>query len=147
MAAKCFACDRRLGRDPLLVDTRDGQLVHVGSECGKLVIEAGELGYQPPKGGPRLWPLMPVAVLDAGKEALVGIFVEDRMRKVIASGAVKREEKRQTLRGLKALRFLALAVVLLALMGCTGGAAYRDPEPTTYGYAPRYLRTSGSCRR
>ncbi len=51
----CFACDRKLGRNPALVDTRDGQTVFVGSECFKLVKVAGEAGYQPPKGGPRLW--------------------------------------------------------------------------------------------
>ncbi len=52
---KCFACGRKTGKSPELVDTRDGQLVYIGSECFKLVQTAGEEGYQPPLGGPRLW--------------------------------------------------------------------------------------------
>jgi hypothetical protein len=52
---KCFACDRRLGRNPARVDTRDSQIVVVGSECFKHVAAAGDAGYQPPKGGPRLY--------------------------------------------------------------------------------------------
>ncbi len=54
---RCYACDRRLGKTPTLVDTRDAQLVYVGSECARLVRAAGEAGYQPPLGGPRLYPL------------------------------------------------------------------------------------------
>ncbi len=54
---KCFACDRRLGKSPKLVDTRDSQTVYVGSECFKLIAKAGETGYQPPLGGPRLYPM------------------------------------------------------------------------------------------
>ena len=57
MKEKCFACDRPLGKKPLLVDTRDAQKVYVGRECGKLVMSAGEAGYQPPKGGPKLYPI------------------------------------------------------------------------------------------
>lgn len=56
--AKCFACDRELGKNPALVDTRDDQLVNVGRECLKLIKAAGKNGYQPPKGGPRLWVLL-----------------------------------------------------------------------------------------
>lgn len=52
---KCFACDRKLGRSPELVDTRDDQKVFVGSDCFRLIVDAGEVGYQPPKGGPRLY--------------------------------------------------------------------------------------------
>ena len=52
---RCFACGRKLGKKPLLVDTRDGQLVYVGSECAKLIKAAGEKGYKPPLGGPRLY--------------------------------------------------------------------------------------------
>jgi len=40
-----------------MVDTRDAQLVLVGSECFKRVQTAGNNGYQPPKGGPRLFPI------------------------------------------------------------------------------------------
>ena len=54
---KCFACGRKLGETPMLVDTRDDQLVYVGRECAKLVIASGEAGYQPPLGGPRLYAL------------------------------------------------------------------------------------------
>jgi len=54
---RCFACGRKLGRSYALVDTRDDQLVYVGSECFKLVMQAGDAGYQPPLGGPRLYPI------------------------------------------------------------------------------------------
>ena len=54
---KCFACGKRLGKTPALVDTRDDQKVFVGRECYKLVLDAGQNGYQPPKGGPRLYPM------------------------------------------------------------------------------------------
>lgn len=57
MSGKCFACDRALGKFPHLVDTRDQQLVYVGRECYHLICYAGDVGYQPPKGGPRLYPL------------------------------------------------------------------------------------------
>lgn len=52
---RCFACGRKLGKSPKLVDTRDGQLVYVGSECFKLVVAMGEDGYRPLSGGPRLY--------------------------------------------------------------------------------------------
>lgn len=55
MRYKCFACGRKLGKKPHLVDTRDDQRVYVGSECYELVKAAGEAGYQPLLGGPRLW--------------------------------------------------------------------------------------------
>jgi hypothetical protein len=48
MNDKCYACDRPLGKNPLLVDTRDGH---------SRVKAAGDVGYQPPKGGPRLYPM------------------------------------------------------------------------------------------
>lgn len=54
---ECFACDRKLGKNPHLADTRDDQTVLVGSECYKLIKKAGEKGYQPPLGGPRLWTI------------------------------------------------------------------------------------------
>lgn len=55
MPEKCFACDRKLGKTPKLVDTHDDQLVYVGRECYKMVEAAGDAGYQPPKGGPKLF--------------------------------------------------------------------------------------------
>ena len=51
--AKCFACNRKLGANPYHVSTSDGQAVAVGSECIKKITPAG---YQPEKGGPRLYP-------------------------------------------------------------------------------------------
>lgn len=56
---KCFACDKRLGKNPKMVDTRDAQIVFVGSECFKMIEKAGESGYQPPKGGPKLYEVKP----------------------------------------------------------------------------------------
>lgn len=53
--SKCYACGRKVGKSPKLVDTRDGQTVYVGKECYEQVRAAGEKGYQPPKGGPRLY--------------------------------------------------------------------------------------------
>ena len=51
----CFACDKTLGKQRKLIDTRDAQTAYVGSECYKLIKRAGELGYQPPSGGPKLY--------------------------------------------------------------------------------------------
>lgn len=61
---RCFACDRMLGHNPHLVDTRDAQTVFVGSECFKLIKAAGNKGWQPPKGGPRLY-LLPKGLTQA----------------------------------------------------------------------------------
>lgn len=59
MSDKCFACGKPLRAllTPFEVDTRDGQTVFVGPECNRKVQSAGEAGYQPPLGGPRLYPL------------------------------------------------------------------------------------------
>jgi hypothetical protein len=62
MTERCFACGKRLGKNPTLVDTRDDQKVFVGSECAKEVKKAGEQGWFPmnnyhPQGGVRLYPL------------------------------------------------------------------------------------------
>lgn len=56
-ATKCFACDRPLGRNPMLADTRDGQLVFVGSDCFAQIQFAAKSGqpWQPKKGGPCLF--------------------------------------------------------------------------------------------
>lgn len=56
MAESCYACGRKLGKKPRMVDTRDAQLVLVGVECGKMVDRYGEAGWQPPQGGPKLYP-------------------------------------------------------------------------------------------
>jgi hypothetical protein len=50
----CYACDRKLGRKPRLVETSDHQSVYVGSECARKITADG---WQPPKGGPVLFPL------------------------------------------------------------------------------------------
>jgi hypothetical protein len=52
---RCFACDRKLGKNPALVRCADEQTVYVGRECFKLVKAAGTDGYLPPNGGPRLY--------------------------------------------------------------------------------------------
>lgn len=54
---RCFACDKPLGRNPKLVTCADEQDVYVGSGCGTLIERAGAEGWQPPKGGPRLYDL------------------------------------------------------------------------------------------
>lgn len=54
---RCFACGKPLGANPKLIDTRDGQTAYVGSECWKFVAAAGDSGYQPPRGGPKLYPM------------------------------------------------------------------------------------------
>jgi hypothetical protein len=59
---KCFACGRpfrqnsygRIVFHPEAL-TLDGQRVFVGYDCAKKINSAGADGYQPPRGGPRLW--------------------------------------------------------------------------------------------
>lgn len=58
---RCFACNKVL-RKPTPADTRDGQTVFVGPECARKIEAAGDEGYQPAGGGPRLFP-----VAEAGK--------------------------------------------------------------------------------
>lgn len=55
MKERCFACDRVLGKNPKKVLTSDGQMQFVGVECAKAIESAGRAGYQPPKGGPKLF--------------------------------------------------------------------------------------------
>jgi hypothetical protein len=55
----CFACGRPLRGPPALADTRDDQIVYLGPECARWVRQADDEGYQPPLGGPRLFPLDP----------------------------------------------------------------------------------------
>lgn len=55
MTRRCFACGRPLFTLDYTADVRDGQIVYVGPECHKKIIQAGPEGWQPPKGGPRLW--------------------------------------------------------------------------------------------
>lgn len=57
---KCFACGKKLGKYGELADTRDDQVVLVGSECSKHIMKAGSEGYVPLKGGARLFmPVLP----------------------------------------------------------------------------------------
>lgn len=58
----CFACGKPMRHESHQheVDTRDDQKVLVGPDCFKHVKRAGEAGYQPPTGGPRLY-LLPEA--------------------------------------------------------------------------------------
>lgn len=58
----CYACDRPLKRngdelEAYRVDTRDHQTVFVGPECFRKIKAAGDAGYQPPLGGPKLYLL------------------------------------------------------------------------------------------
>lgn len=54
---RCFACGKKLGkRKAHGAHTDDEQNVFVGSECYKLILAAGRKGYQPKRGGPRLFP-------------------------------------------------------------------------------------------
>lgn len=57
MARKCFACDRVMrGHSFYLAVTHDNQqLLQVGGECWKKIWAAGKDGYQPARGGPRLF--------------------------------------------------------------------------------------------
>ena len=61
MSDRCFACGRKLGKNPALADTRDDQFVFVGAECFRLIKAAGATGFQPSRGGPRLY-LMPTSL-------------------------------------------------------------------------------------
>lgn len=67
---KCYACDRVL-KKPHAVYTGDdgGQRQFVGPECFQHVLAAGATGYQPPKGGPRLYATRP-------DDAVLGLISE-----------------------------------------------------------------------
>jgi len=54
---KCFACDRQIKGTPHVLTCIDEQTVHVGPCCFAKAENAGLDGYQPPKGGPRLYTL------------------------------------------------------------------------------------------
>ena len=64
MDDRCFACGKKLGKNPILVDTRDAQHVYVGRDCARNVAQAGDTGWQPPRGGPRLYPMSDVNLED-----------------------------------------------------------------------------------
>lgn len=59
---KCYACGRAFRRNGFglvvyhpAVLTRDGQRQFVGFDCYEKVRDAGPEGWQPPRGGPRLF--------------------------------------------------------------------------------------------
>jgi len=52
---KCYACDKPIGNIATEVDTRNSQKIYVGSDCFKKIKQAGDKGWQPPKGGPKLY--------------------------------------------------------------------------------------------
>jgi hypothetical protein len=57
---QCFACGKPFGaKQPKEVFTSDPQMQHVGPECFRKIRAAGNEGYQPPLGGPRLWASRP----------------------------------------------------------------------------------------
>jgi len=57
-ADRCFACDRPiLNGNGYMVGCADEQDVGVGEECFRKIRRAGDEGYQPPLGGPRLYCL------------------------------------------------------------------------------------------
>jgi hypothetical protein len=56
----CFACDKPLkdtATRGLLVTCADEQTVFVGAECFRHIKAGREAGWQPKKGGPRLYML------------------------------------------------------------------------------------------
>lgn len=55
---KCFACDRQIKTTPRILACLDEQTVYVGPCCFAKAENAGLGGYQPPKGGPRLYTLL-----------------------------------------------------------------------------------------
>ena len=59
MFTRCFACDRAIKTEEaaVLADTRDDQLVYIGRDCFAHVKAGGDAGWQPPKGGPRLYTI------------------------------------------------------------------------------------------
>ena len=80
MTQKCYACDRPFrqnswGRFPFhpTVLTIDGQRQTVGYDCWRRVLGAGINGYQPPRGGPRIYAEVnaPESVLRAAGIVLI----------------------------------------------------------------------------
>lgn len=64
MTDRCFACSRKLPKAGAhVVACIDDQTVYLGPECFKHVKRSGIEGYQPPKGGPRLYTIEAKAVI------------------------------------------------------------------------------------
>lgn len=52
----CFACGRPMrGKSYPAQVEREDTVVHVGPDCASHIKAAGNAGYQPPLGGPRLF--------------------------------------------------------------------------------------------
>jgi len=58
MPMRCFACNRVL-KTGYQVSCADDQKPVVGSECWNKIAQAGDAGWQPPLGGPRLFQYKP----------------------------------------------------------------------------------------
>jgi hypothetical protein len=71
MKQRCYACDRAMKAAGALVYTADdgGQRQFVGPDCYLQVQAAGSAGFQPPKGGPRLYAERPSLDTAAGPPA------------------------------------------------------------------------------
>jgi hypothetical protein len=54
---RCFACGKPLHGDGERVACIDDQEPMVGSDCFKKIRKSGAEGYQPKRGGPRLYTL------------------------------------------------------------------------------------------
>ena len=54
---RCYACDKPIKtmQAVTLVMTSDDSPVWVGRDCARHIRQAGDTGYQPPKGGPVLF--------------------------------------------------------------------------------------------
>ena len=61
----CFFCGKKLHSKAKhwRAYTADGQRVSVGLECFSKAVGAGEEGYQPPQGGPKIYAERPNAAL------------------------------------------------------------------------------------
>lgn len=66
MTNLCFACDKKLtGKLPhKLAHCLDDQDAFVGADCWKKIEKSGISGYQPPKGGPRLYTFLAKQLLN-----------------------------------------------------------------------------------
>ena len=54
---KCFACGKKTRENDIHGEavTGDGQKVYVGPICFLSILKSKGAGYQPPKGGPKLY--------------------------------------------------------------------------------------------
>lgn len=67
---RCFACSRKLSasKAPCVVTCMDEQTAYVGPECFRHVASAGLGGWQPSKGGPRLYTVEAKTELQRARE-------------------------------------------------------------------------------